>query len=107
MRYSFKMSTWLTISLGRGEEHELNAEISYGFNPGSPATPPAYDHGGLPPDPPETEINSVMLSGEEKPGEKKWQWPAPAWMLDLWRSDDELHHMLVEDAGEQMEARDE
>lgn len=31
-------------------------EVTFSFTPGRPATPPAYSHGGLPPEDPEFEI---------------------------------------------------
>jgi len=38
---------------GEADFCELDVTVSFGFTPGRDATPPAYDHGGLPADPPE------------------------------------------------------
>lgn len=38
---------------GEADFCELDATVSFAFTPGRAETPPAYDHGGLPADPPE------------------------------------------------------
>lgn len=56
-----------TYEVTRPDGHiEASAEITawYRFSPGRPATPPAYDHGGLPPDPPEIDIVHIDQDGE-------------------------------------------
>lgn len=42
---------------------ELDVEIEFKFVKGTPETPPAYSHGGLPADPPEAEALSVTILG--------------------------------------------
>lgn len=43
---------------------EIELVVTYSFLPGRPATPPAYSHGGLPPEDPEVEIVSVTHDGK-------------------------------------------
>ena len=38
---------------GEADYREIDATVSFAFTPGRAAAPPAYDHGGLPADPPE------------------------------------------------------
>lgn len=42
-------------------EMEVEIDVEYLYIEGRPATPPAYSHGGLPPDPPEVEISRIMI----------------------------------------------
>lgn len=39
---------------------EIDLSFIYTYQPGRPAQGPAYDHGGLPPEPPEVEIQRVV-----------------------------------------------
>jgi hypothetical protein len=51
-RYTF--TTCLLFGTdGEADFCELDATVSFAFTPGRAAAPPAYDHGGLPADPPE------------------------------------------------------
>ncbi len=46
------------------DETELELKVTFRYSPGRPATPPAYDHGGLPPDPPEIDIMLIDQDSE-------------------------------------------
>jgi hypothetical protein len=46
-------------SMSATVELELDLDIEYKYTKGRPAAPPAYSHGGLPPDPPEIDIISI------------------------------------------------
>jgi hypothetical protein len=49
---------------GEADFCELDATVSFAFTPGRDAAPPAYDHGGLPADPPEIDdIRVEVIDG--------------------------------------------
>ncbi len=59
-RYTF--TTCLSFGTdGEADFCELDATVSFAFTPGRAAAPPAYDHGGLPADPPEIDDIRVEL----------------------------------------------
>jgi hypothetical protein len=59
-RYTF--TTCLSFGTdGEADFCELDATVSFAFTPGCAAAPPAYDHGGLPADPPEIDDIRVEL----------------------------------------------
>jgi hypothetical protein len=59
-RYTF--STCLMFGTdGEADFCELDVTVSFAFTPGRAAAPPAYDHGGLPADPPEIDDIRVEL----------------------------------------------
>ena len=59
-RYTF--TTCLSFGTdGEADFCELDATVSFAFTPGRAAAPPAYDHGGLPADPPEIDDIQVEL----------------------------------------------
>jgi hypothetical protein len=59
-RYTY--STCLMFGTdGEADFCELDATVSFAFTPGRAAAPPAYDHGGLPADPPEIDDIRVEL----------------------------------------------
>tara|TARA_R110000868_G_C10943148_1_gene767231 strand:- start:518 stop:814 length:297 start_codon:yes stop_codon:yes gene_type:complete len=59
-RYTF--TTCLSFGTdGEADFCELDVTVSFAFTPGRAAAPPAYDHGGLPADPPEIDDIQVEL----------------------------------------------
>jgi hypothetical protein len=59
-RYTF--TTCLSFGTdGEANFCELDVTVSFAFTPGRAAAPPAYDHGGLPADPPEIDDIRVEL----------------------------------------------
>ena len=59
-RYTF--TTCLSFGTdGEADFCELDVTVSFAFTPGRAAAPPAYDHGGLPADPPEIDDIRVEL----------------------------------------------
>jgi hypothetical protein len=59
-RYTF--TTCLSFGTdGEADFCELDVTVSFVFTPGRAAAPPAYDHGGLPADPPEIDDIRVEL----------------------------------------------
>jgi hypothetical protein len=59
-RYAF--TTCLSFGTdGEADFCELDVTVSFAFTPGRAAAPPAYDHGGLPADPPEIDDIRVEL----------------------------------------------
>lgn len=59
-RYTF--TTCLSFGTdGKADFCELDVTVSFAFTPGRAAAPPAYDHGGLPADPPEIDDIQVEL----------------------------------------------
>lgn len=66
---------------GEADYIEMEATFSFEYVPGHPETPAAYDHGGLPADPPEiVDIRLELLDGKTRP----WtQFPTDL-EADLW-----------------------
>ena len=59
---------------GEADYREIDATVSFAFTPGRAAAPPAYDHGGLPADPPEIDDIRVEFIDGRRPyaaGDKK------------------------------------
>jgi hypothetical protein len=53
---------------GEADYIEMEATFSFEYIPGHPETPPAYDHGGLPADPPEIDdIRLELIDGKPRP----------------------------------------
>lgn len=65
--YMSRHTMTATLSAGDGE---VELEIVFDYRPGKPAVNPAYDHGGLPADPPEVEFVSCKgpLEGDPYDG---------------------------------------
>lgn len=55
-----------TLSVGN-TELDLTLRVNFYCHPGRPSTPPAYDHGGLPPDPPEVEVHDIFIMPKKTP----------------------------------------
>ena len=52
---------------GEADYREIDATVSFAFTPGRAAAPPAYDHGGLPADPPEIDDIRVEFIDGRRP----------------------------------------
>jgi hypothetical protein len=49
---------------GDPPDWEGQVTVKFKFQPGRPYTPPAYDHGGLPPDDPEIyDVTCILIDG--------------------------------------------
>ena len=65
-RYTF--TTCLSFGTdGEADFCELDVTVSFAFTPGRAAAPPAYDHGGLPADPPEIDDIQVEFIDGRRP----------------------------------------
>lgn len=92
--------TVLNFYLGDGKgEAEREVQFQFTYLPGRPATPPSYSHGGLPPEPAEVEIDSVLLAGEDKLTE------LPEWMVSAFRDDEDVLDWLCREAQDDLAAR--
>ena len=90
------LETTVCFSVGRSEQHEVEAVISYEY------VAPTRDFwskslgGWLPGDPAELEITSITTQAGD---------PLPAWMTKLLDADDELRGWVAEEADEAERAR--
>ena len=90
----YEHRTWLLFSAGESAEIEREVMIEYRYTRGYPATPPAYDHGGLPPEAPEVEVESIRVSVGGRDGAARWEC-LPDWMVNDLANDDELYAELT------------
>jgi hypothetical protein len=58
---------------GEADFCELDVTVSFAFTPGRAAAPPAYDHGGLPADPPEIDDIRVELIDGRPVTASEWE----------------------------------
>ena len=93
----FAMETHLLFEVGQSTQIEVPCRVEFTYTPGSPGTPPAYSHGGLPADPPECEIGHIMVQWEPN-----IQLSLDACMVARLQNDSELINQLCDYAAEAM-----
>ena len=92
----FTMDTELGFEVGMSGQVIVSCRVEFTYTPGSPETPPAYSHGGLPADPPECEIEAIRIQWREA-----WV-EVPIWLTEKMADDDELYHQFCDYAAEAM-----
>lgn len=91
-RYTY--STCLMFGTdGEADHCEIDVTVSFAFTPGRAAAPPAYDHGGLPADPPE--IGDIEVEAIDGRPVTAGDWKAIDAILDQFATGD-FDDLLIE-----------